>query len=223
MDSIAQASGRCNRHGYLDTAEVHIVNPENETIQQLVDIKEGQRQCKRVLSELNGKNILEPEVMNRYFGYYFHERSDQMTYPLTENQIGRTDSLLNLLSENNMNIGTPAHLHLKQSFMTAGNAFRAIDAPTHAVIVPYKYGEHLITELCSINMKFDIAGYRACLRQSQKYSVNVFPNVWRNLIMKQAVHEIHEGAGVYCLDKKYYSSDFGLSAESIGHDEVIIL
>lgn len=161
--------------------------------------------------------------MNRYFGYYFYERSDQMTYPLTENQVGRTDSLLNLLSENNKNIGATAHLHLKQSFMTAGNAFKAMDAPSYSVIVPYKNGEHLITELCSINMKFDIASYRACLRQAQKYSVNVFRNVWENLKMKQAVHEIHEGAGVYCLNKNYYSPDFGLSSESIGHDEVIIL
>jgi CRISPR-associated endonuclease/helicase Cas3 len=223
LDSIAQAAGRCNRNGRLATAMVHVVNPDKETIDQLIDIKIGQEKTRRVFSEIEGKSLLDPEVMALYFNYYFYERADQMAYPLTEKQVGRSDTLLNLLSENSFNIGSSATLHLKQSFMTAANAFKAIDAPTQSVIVPYGHGNALITELCGLANKFEAASYFTCLKQAQKFSVNVFPNVWRKLQDQNAVIEIHPGEGVYYLDECYYSPEFGLSTEPVGKTEVIIM
>ncbi|MEQ1636370.1 MAG: CRISPR-associated helicase Cas3' [Methylococcales bacterium] len=223
LDSIAQAAGRCNRNGRLDTATVHVVNPAKETIDQLIDIKEGQKQAQRVFGEIINKSLLDPEVMELYFKYYFYNRADEMTYRLNEKQIGRTDTLLNLLSENNLNIGRNAPLHLKQSFMTAGNAFKAIDAPTQSVIVPYQQGKQLITELCGIAKEFNAASYYSCLKQAQKFSINVFPNVWKKLLEQRAVYEIHPDEGVYYLDERYYSEAFGLSTEAVGKAEVTIL
>ena len=223
LDSIAQAAGRCNRNGRLATAMVHVVNPDKETIDQLIDIKIGQEKTRRVFSEIEGKSLLDPEVMALYFNYYFYERADQMAYPLTEKQVGRSDTLLNLLSENSFNIGSGTTLHLKQSFMTAANAFKAIDAPTQSVIVPYGQGKALITELCGLAKKFEAASYYSCLKQAQKFSVNVFPNVWRKLQDQQAVIEIHPGEGLYYLDERYYSPEFGLSTERVGKAEVIIM
>ncbi|MDO9161617.1 MAG: CRISPR-associated endonuclease Cas3'' [Methylococcaceae bacterium] len=223
LDSIAQAAGRCNRNGRLDTATVHVVNPAKETIDQLIDIKVGRDKTKRVFSEVNDKALLDPENMALYFKYYFYERADQMAYPLTAKEVGRDDTLLNLLSDNKFNTGVNAPLHLKQSFMTAGNAFKAIDAPTQAVIVPYQQGKHLITELCGIAKEFDAASYYTCLKRAQKYSVNVFPNVWKKLLEQRAVYEIQPGEGVYCLDERYYSEAFGLSTEPVGKAEATIL
>jgi CRISPR-associated endonuclease/helicase Cas3 len=229
LDSIAQAAGRCNRNGQfkrngcLATAIVHVVNPTKETIDQLIDIKIGQEKTRRVFSEVDGKALLNPEVMELYFKYYFYERAEQMDYPLTEKQVGRTDSLLNLLSENKINIGAGTSMHLKQSFMIAGNAFKAIDAPTQSVIVPYGQGKKLITELCGLAKKFDAARYYICLKQAQKFSVNIFPNVWRKLQDQNAVIEIHPGEGVYYLDERYYSKEFGLSSEPVSKAEAIIL
>jgi CRISPR-associated endonuclease/helicase Cas3 len=126
------------------------------------------------------------------------------------------------ISENNLNIGSDTEMHLKQSFMTAGKAFKAIDAPTHAVIVPYGHGQCLITKLRDTPKKFDAKRYYDCLKQAQKYSVNVFPNVWKILYEQQAIHEI-QGEGVYYLDERYYSPEFGLSTEPVGKEEAIIL
>jgi CRISPR-associated endonuclease/helicase Cas3 len=223
LDSIAQTAGRCNRNGRLETATVHVVNPAQETINQLVDIKVGRDKTNRVFSEVKDKALLDPENMKLYFNYYFYDRADEMAYPLNEKQIGRTDTLLNLLSENNRNTGFNAPLHLKQSFMTAGNAFKAIDAPTQSVIVPYQLGKQLITELCGIAKKFDAARYYTCLKQAQKFSVNVFPNVWKKLLDQRAVYEIQPGEGVYCLDERYYSEAFGLSTVAVGKADVTIL
>jgi len=223
LDSIAQAAGRCNRNGRLDTATVHVVNPAQETINQLVDIKVGREKTRRVFSEVNDKDLLDPENMALYFKYYFYDRADEMAYPLNEKQVGRTDTLLNLLSDNKTNIGANTPLHLKQSFMTAGSAFKAIDAPTQSVIVPYQQGKQLITELCGIAKEFDAGSYYACLKQAQKFSVNVFPNVWKKLLEQRAVYEIQPGEDVYCLDERYYSEAFGLSTEAVGKAEVTIL
>ncbi len=222
LDSIAQAAGRCNRNGRMDTATVHVVNPVKETINQLIDIKVGQEKTKWVFSETKDKSLLDPEVMALYFKYYFYERAGQMAYPLDAKQVGRDDSLLNLLSENKLNIGSKAQLHLKQSFMTAGNAFKAIDAPTQSVIVPYGHGKNLITTLCGISKDFNAKSYYQSLKQAQKYSVNVFPNVWQKLKEQDAVCEI-QGEGVYYLNERYYSDEFGLSTEVVGKFEFIDL
>lgn len=222
LDSIAQAAGRCNRNGRMATATVHVVNPAQETIDQLIDIKVGQEKTQRVFHEVDDNDLLTPEVMARYFDYYFYERAEQMAYPLTAQEAGRTDSLLNLLSENKSNIGKNAPLHLKQSFMIAGAAFKAIDAPTYSVIVPYGHGKELIKDLCGIPKQFDAKRYYACLKQAQKYSVNVFPNVWKKLLDKQAVMEI-QGEGIFYLDERYYSPEFGLSAEPVGKFETNVL
>ena len=72
-----------------------------------------------------------------------------MAYPLTEKQAGRNDTLLSLLSDNRLNIGRTQPFQLRQSFKTAGKAFKAIDAPTQAVIVPYGEGKEIIAGLCA--------------------------------------------------------------------------
>jgi len=212
LDSIAQAAGRCNRNGIRETATVHVVNPHEEKIDLLTDIKVGRDKALRVLGEGYG-NLLAPDAMQQYFHYYFYERADDMSYSVSSKLIGRDDNLLNLLGSNTNNVGWQKKSSLlQQSFMTAGKAFRAIDSPTQAVIVPYgDEGKYLIAELGRVAKEFDVKTYRKLLKQAQKYSVNVFPNVWKRLQEEQVVHEIQPGEGVYWLDKKYYSDEFGLS------------
>ena len=226
VDSIAQAAGRCNRHGELRDAngqarqgQVWIVNPDKENIDMLIDIKEGQKHTERVLNELgSAQKLLTPEGVALYFTYYFHERSSEMVYPITKPQ---TTSLLNLLSDNHGNIyahkndrrplNAGIYPQLMQSFMSAANAFKAIDAPTQAVIVPYGEGKNIIAELCALALE-NKPRYRELLKQAQKYSVNVFPNVWKKLQQAKAVAEIQNN-GIYFLDEQYYSEAFGLSTE----------
>lgn len=210
LDSIAQTAGRVNRNGLLDMATVFIVNPDDEPINQLTSICVGQEVTTRILGEvkITGESLLDANVMDRYFKYYFYDRADEMVYPLTEKKDGIDGSLLNLLGSNEMGSSS---FQLKQSFMTAGNAFKAIDTPSYSVIVPYKDGKDLIKDLCGISKEFNVVLYYKTIKKLQKFSVNVFPHVWKKLLEQNAVYEISPGEGVYYLDETYYSDDFGLS------------
>ncbi len=143
-----------------------------------------------------------------------------MTYPLTEKQAGRQgDTLLNLLSDNSFNVGRSKQgIKLQQSFKAAGRAFKAIEAPTQAVIVPYGKGEEIIGDLCA---DFEPAKAWKLLKQAQQYSVNVFPNVWQKLQDADAVMSI-QGEDIYFLDERFYSDDFGLATEEVSNMEVQI-
>lgn len=222
LDSIAQAAGRCNRNGRRSKATVHIVNPADERIELLTDIKVGRDKAQRLLGEIGDEDLLSIDAMSLYFQYYFYERAEEMDYPLTAKQATRTDSMLNLLSTNR-NIGVTEPWQLRQAFKTAADNFKAIDAPTQATIVPYNSeAKELINELCGLSKEFEVQRYRECLRRAQRFSVNVFPQVWRKLLDQQAVYEIHPGEGVYYLDERYYSPEFGLSTELVCKAEALI-
>lgn len=224
LDAVAQAAGRCNRNGKHETSQVFVVNPSDEAIAMLDDIRIGRDKAERVLGEPEHDDFLSPQVMARYFAYYFYDRAELMKYPLTEKQAGRQDTMLNLLSDNPWNIGRTqdplkALFRLQQSFKTAGRAFAAIDAPTRALIVPFGEGRDIIARLCA---DFFPATAYGLLQKAQKYSVNLFPNVWDKLVERQAIHAIQDGEGIYHLDGRYYSENFGVSTEVVAEMDTLI-
>lgn len=221
LDSVAQAAGRCNRHKQRDLGRVHVVNLTEENLDMLKDIRHGRDVTDRLLVEAaSGEwefdgNLLGPDAISRYFNYYFFARRGEMSYPVSSQTIGRDDTLLNLLSTNTMAVGefqrnhgkTP-NIYLRQSFMSAAKAFKAIDAPTRGIIVPYSQdGKNLIGELCAA---FDVERQYQLLRRAQQYTVNVFPHELKRLQEQRAVHAIQEGVDILYLHRSYYSNAFGL-------------
>ena len=216
LDSIAQAAGRCNRHGEKKgKGQVWVLNLQEQDFTRILpDIQAGKTHAERVSRDFAGQDILQPEAMERYFEYYFYQRSDEMSYSVKNSVTGSlldwlSDNALNPYGEKNNKRSKPLPL-LMQSFKSAGRVFQAIDAPTHAVIVPYGVGKELIAKLCG---EWNPQGMHRTLQKAQRYSVNVFPNVWDKLQKENALHETIEGSGIYYLNERYYNDEFGLSLD----------
>jgi CRISPR-associated endonuclease/helicase Cas3 len=168
-----------------------------------------------------GRNLIGLEAMACYYQYYFHDRRNDMSYPVSAETIGHDDTLLNLLSANSnatyefgqRNPGK-AQLHLRQSFKAAAQAFKAINAPTQGVIVPFcEPGRELVNDLCAA---FEVEKKYELLRRAQQFTVNVFPHELAKLQDAGAVHPVQEGTQILHLDPRYYSFEFGLVTEPIG-------
>ena len=216
LDSIAQAAGRCNRHGEKEgKGPVWVLNLQEQDFSRILpDIQAGKTHAERVFCDFAGQDILQPEAMKRYFEYYFYQRSDEMSYSVKNSATGSlldwlSDNALNPYGKKNNKRSKPLPL-LMQSFKSAGRAFQAIEAPTRAVIVPYGEGAELIAELCG---EWNPKEMHRTLQKAQRYSVNVFPNVWDKLQKENALHETIEGSGIYYLKERHYNDEFGLSLD----------
>jgi CRISPR-associated endonuclease/helicase Cas3 len=232
LDSIAQAAGRCNRNGIRNNGTVYIVNPAEEKIDYLKDIAIGKDKTEKVLSDFKDNpeqyknDRIGPDLLAWYYRNYFFERKNDMEYPVSSHENGRDDTLLSLLSTNELAVQNFARTHgeyppfdLRQSFMTAGKLFKSIDAPTQSVIVQYgEAGENLVSQLSAA---FEVEKEYKLLHETQQYSVNLFPQEFEKLKDAGALFPVQESTEIYYLDRKYYSEQFGISMGAINKEGLL--
>ncbi|MGP5347194.1 CRISPR-associated helicase/endonuclease Cas3, partial [Psychrobacter celer] len=234
LDSIAQSSGRCNRHGEMkdeagnpSKGQVFIVKPATEGLNKLPTIALGKAQMERVVlpilakPENKDKHLLDPDIMTAYFkGFYDTDHAEkQMAYPVDDihtvfGWLSNNSTNVAVSNDNEQRIENGQFPKLWQSFMEAGKAFKAIDAPTKAVIVPYDdAGRELITALYGTQVN-DKEFYKL-VREAQQYSVNIFPFVLNKLIDDGAITQVRD-TGILTLSETFYDERMGLNSMGDG-------
>jgi CRISPR-associated endonuclease/helicase Cas3 len=172
-----------------------------------------------------GGDLLGPHALTDYYKYYFFDRRADMSYPVSQQDLGYDGNLLDLLSVNSAAVAEHGRRHgaslphWRQAFATAARLFKAIDVPTEAVITPYD--EVAVRLIKRLKRADDHTDFWKLMRDAQQYSVSVFPQTLADLRRAGAVAPASETNGILLLDAGFYSGQFGLSSTPVSPQELL--
>lgn len=222
LDSIAQAAGRCNRHGEMGIRKVYIIDHEEENLDKLKEIQEGKRITKIILKDLqmnesnHGGHLLSQEALKNYFQEFYKRHSTSLNYHVKKLDSHQTNLLMQKRADNHY---CKAYKHqnkkelplfLVNSYGTAAQHFQVIDQQTTSVLVPFGDGEEIIADL---NGNETIEDLSHLLRKSQQYTVNLYKHELEELERNGGLETVFNGQ-LYVLKKGAYNEKYGVDLEN---------
>lgn len=224
LDSVAQAAGRCNRHGEDDLRQVYVIDHAEERLDRMPEIQIGKEIARRVLIDLKrdpagyGGSMLSNRAMEKYFKELYASLKSKLNYPVPKLNKSMIDLLMDAkgnpdsyFREYRTQYKQSPPLAIANSYRTAADHFQAIEDYTAAsVIAPYGEGRDLIAQL---NGSGGIEDLSRLFRQAQRFTVSLFRYQLDLLNNNGGVVPLMEGK-VLALTESAYDDKFGLSVEN---------
>ncbi|MCM1233410.1 MAG: CRISPR-associated helicase Cas3' [Ruminococcus flavefaciens] len=208
LDSLAQSAGRCNRNGELDRGVIYLITIEGENTGNMEELQQNKRITENIIDQYNNSeksdSLLMSRWMDEYYKNVYFSGTDKMNFPVKE----LDTNIIELLSrgfvpEERRNV-------MNQAYKTAGQAYRVIDDHSFGGIVPYKKGAEIIRMFQELLENMDI---KACIRQAQRYTVNVRENQLKKFIgLIQPISDKIPDLYMVAMPGAY-SDDYGITAE----------
>lgn len=224
LPSIAQAAGRCNRHGEFACRPVYLIECAGENLDALPEIYDGREITRSLLAEMqDDMDLLSPAAIQMYYQRYYGgvRRKHAMLYEVSAKD-GLCFTLVDLLGSNLQGVGAlqergrrPGHgRDLCQAFGTAEEAFEAIPDESIPVLVPYGGGKEKLLKLQSAQ------GTASLLRELQPYAVCISRSQCRSL--GNALYPVLDGAALVVRENYYDSMHKGLCFAPLGTTELFV-